>query len=167
MVRNASLAALLFALGCSTESPPTSSTAGSTSVGNGKPPAAKAVDNSKPSAVAGIEAVTTASGLKSWVLEPGTGAAPARGQTVQVHYTGWLQDGTKFDSSLDKGRPFTFALGTGGVIPGWDEGVAMMKVGEKRQFEIPPELGYGERGAGGVIPPNAILIFDVELIGIE
>jgi peptidylprolyl isomerase len=159
MVRNVSLVALLFVLACSTESPPSGP--------NGKAPAAKAVDNARPSSVAGIEAVTNASGLKSWVVKPGTGPAPARGQTVQVHYTGWLQDGTKFDSSLDKGRPFSFVLGAGEVIAGWDEGVAMMKVGEKRQFEIPPALGYGERGAGRVIPHNATLIFDVELIGIE
>lgn len=161
MVRNVSLAALLLVLGCSTETPSNTGTSGA--------PAGKRapVDNAAPSPVAGIEPVTSPTGLKSWVLKPGTGAAPTPGQRVQVHYTGWLKDGTKFDSSLDRGRPYTITIGGGEVIPGWEEGVATMKVGEKRQFEIPPALAYGERGAGGVIPPNATLIFDIELIGIE
>jgi FKBP-type peptidyl-prolyl cis-trans isomerase len=96
----------------------------------------------------------------------GTGATAAAGKTVKVHYTGWLTSGKKFDSSLDRGQPFSFPLGGGQVIKGWDEGVAGMKVGGKRQLRIPPELGYGARGAGGVIPPNATLIFDVELLDI-
>ena len=108
----------------------------------------------------------TASGLKYTDLQVGQGDEARAGKTVEVHYTGWLENGTKFDSSVDKGRPFGFAVGTGGVIQGWDEGVGTMKVGEKRQFEIPPELGYGDRGAGGVIPGGATLIFDVELIAI-
>ncbi|MDP2306792.1 MAG: FKBP-type peptidyl-prolyl cis-trans isomerase [Pseudomonadota bacterium] len=167
MVRNASLASLLLLLACSTEpqSPPSGGASDAKTAAH--PAKAERVDNSKPSSVAGIEPVTSPTGLKSWVLKAGTGASPTVGQTVLVHYTGWLADGTKFDSSLDRGRPFTFAVGTGGVIPGWDEGVAAMKVGEKRQFEIPPSLGYGARGAGGVIPPDATLIFDVELIGLE
>ena len=97
-------------------------------------------------------------------LTEGNGAAPKRGETVNVHYTGWLENGTKFDSSLDRRSPFSFHLGGGQVIRGWDEGVKGMKVGGKRTLIIPPEMGYGSRGAGGVIPPNATLVFDVELI---
>jgi peptidylprolyl isomerase len=110
---------------------------------------------------------TTASGLKYYDLTPGTGASPTAGQTVVVHYTGWLQDGTQFDSSVDRGQPFSFVLGKGNVIPGWDEGVATMKVGGKRQLVIPPALGYGESGSGSVIPANATLIFEVELLEIQ
>jgi FKBP-type peptidyl-prolyl cis-trans isomerase len=110
---------------------------------------------------------TTASGLKYEVLKEGTGDVAKAGQHVTVHYTGWLTDGKKFDSSVDRGQPFDFTLGAGQVIKGWDEGVAGMKVGEKRKLTIPSDLGYGERGAGGVIPPNATLIFDVELLGVQ
>lgn len=109
---------------------------------------------------------TTPSGLKYVDLEVGTGASPQKGQTVVVHYTGTLEDGTQFDSSRDRGQPFSFKIGIGQVIKGWDEGVGTMKVGGRRQLIIPAELGYGSRGAGGVIPPNATLIFDVELIRI-
>lgn len=111
--------------------------------------------------------VTTESGLKYKELQEGTGATPKKGQTVVVHYIGTLEDGTKFDSSRDRNRPFSFKLGEGQVIKGWDEGLSTMKVGERRQLIIPPELGYGARGAGGVIPPNATLIFDVELLKIS
>ncbi|HIK07625.1 MAG TPA: FKBP-type peptidyl-prolyl cis-trans isomerase [Trichormus sp. M33_DOE_039] len=111
--------------------------------------------------------VTTASGLKYVELEEGTGATPAKGQSVTVHYTGTLEDGTKFDSSRDRNRPFSFTIGVGQVIQGWDEGLSTMKVGGRRQLIIPPELGYGSRGAGGVIPPNATLLFDVELLGVK
>lgn len=97
----------------------------------------------------------------------GNGAEATSGNTVDVHYTGWLTDGTKFDSSLDRGKPFSFKLGAGMVIKGWDQGVAGMKVGGKRKLTIPSELGYGQRGAGGVIPPGATLVFEVELLGVR
>ena len=114
---------------------------------------------------------TTPSGLKYKDEVVGTGAEAKPGQTVTVHYTGWLdaggKPGKKFDSSVDRGQPFNFPLGAGQVIQGWDTGVAGMKVGGKRTLVIPPQLGYGARGAGGVIPPNATLIFDVELLGVR
>jgi FKBP-type peptidyl-prolyl cis-trans isomerase FkpA len=106
----------------------------------------------------------TDSGLKYEDLNEGEGAAAAAGSTVTVHYTGWLTDGTKFDSSLDRNSPFSFPLGGGRVIRGWDEGVAGMKIGGRRKLTIPPQLGYGAAGAGGVIPPNATLVFEVELL---
>jgi peptidylprolyl isomerase len=109
---------------------------------------------------------TTASGLRYEDLVVGTGAQPQKGQTVECHYTGWLTGGRKFDSSKDRGRPFSFPLGAGRVIKGWDEGVLTMKVGGKRRLLVPPELGYGARGAG-VIPPGAELIFEVELLAIK
>lgn len=110
---------------------------------------------------------TTASGLKYEEIETGAGRQPQKGEFVQVHYTGWLTDGTKFDSSHGRGQPFEFMLGAGQVIKGWDEGLSGMKVGGKRKLIIPPELGYGSRGAGGVIPPNAELVFEVHLVGIR
>ena len=117
------------------------------------------------------QTVTTPSGLKYIGVKPGTGAAPKTGQTCVMHYTGWLYDGgkkgAKFDSSVDRGQPFEFKIGQRQVIGGWDEGVATMKVGGKRTLIIPPALGYGAQGAGNVIPPNATLIFDVELLGIK
>ena len=109
----------------------------------------------------------TESGLEIEVLEEGEGESPAKGQSVTVHYTGTLTDGKKFDSSHDRNDPFKFTLGIGQVIAGWDEGVATMKVGGKSKFTIPSSLGYGARGAGGVIPPNATLIFEVELISFK
>jgi peptidylprolyl isomerase len=115
--------------------------------------------------------VTTSSGLQITDSKIGTGATPRPGQICVMHYTGWLYQGgakgQKFDSSLDRGRPFEFPIGRQRVIAGWDEGVASMKVGGKRTLIIPPALGYGARGAGGVIPPNATLMFDVELIGVK
>ena len=113
-----------------------------------------------------MAAITTASGLIIEELKVGNGAEAAAGQHVSVHYTGWLTDGTKFDSSKDRDDPFSFMLGAGHVIRGWDEGVAGMKVGGTRKLTIPPELGYGARGAGGVIPPNATLVFEVELLAL-
>jgi FKBP-type peptidyl-prolyl cis-trans isomerase len=112
--------------------------------------------------------VTTPSGLQYEDVQEGTGSAAKGGDTVEVHYTGWLTDGQKFDSSVDRGRPFSFRLGQGQVIKGWDEGVAGMKPGGKRKLTIPPALGYGSRGAGGgLIPPNADLVFEVELLKIR
>ena len=110
---------------------------------------------------------TTPSGLKFIDEEVGTGGSPSKGQTVKVHYTGWLENGTKFDSSVDRGQPFEFVIGVGQVIKGWDEGVSTMKIGGKRKLIIPPQLGYGANGAGGTIPPNATLVFDVQLLGIK
>ena len=117
------------------------------------------------------KSMTTASGLQIVDTKEGTGASPATGQTCVMHYTGWLwvngQKGSKFDSSVDRGRPFAFPLGVGRVIKGWDEGVASMKVGGQRTLLIPPDLGYGAAGAGGVIPPNATLVFEVELLDLK
>jgi len=111
--------------------------------------------------------ITTPSGLKYHDIKVGTGASPRQGQTVFVHYTGWLTNGSKFDSSRDRGQPFDFPLGQGRVIKGWDEGVASMKIGGRRKLTIPSDLGYGPRGMPPVIPPNATLIFDVELLGVQ
>ncbi len=123
--------------------------------------------NSTDEAKATPEKVTTTpSGLKYVELKEGTGVVPKTGQTVFVHYTGTLENGTKFDSSRDRGQPFQFRIGTGQVIKGWDEGVGSMRVGGRRKLIIPSDLGYGARGAGGVIPANATLVFDVELLKI-
>ncbi len=130
-----------------------------------------AAGGAKSSAQTSGSTVTTSSGLKLIDAQVGTGATPKTGQTCVMHYTGWLYEngakGRKFDSSLDRGQPFEFPIGTGRVIRGWDEGVATMKVGGKRTLIIPPELGYGARGAGNVIPPNATLLFEVELLDVK
>ncbi|QQE65460.1 peptidylprolyl isomerase [Leptolyngbya sp. BL0902] len=123
-------------------------------------------DSETPATMTDETPITTESGLQYVDIVEGTGAMPQAGQRVTVHYTGTLEDGTKFDSSRDRGRPFTFQIGVGQVIKGWDEGVGTMRVGGQRKLVIPSELGYGSRGAGGVIPPNATLIFDVELLRI-
>ncbi|MDA8244306.1 MAG: FKBP-type peptidyl-prolyl cis-trans isomerase [Elusimicrobia bacterium] len=113
------------------------------------------------------EEITLKSGLKYVDIEEGEGPAAVSGREVTVHYTGTFPNGKKFDSSVDRDEPFTFTLGAGHVIKGWDEGVAGMRIGGKRKLIIPPELGYGKRGAGGVIPPNAVLHFEVELLKVE
>ena len=120
-----------------------------------------------PAVVDAADYITTTSGLKYHDFVVGSGATPTSGQQVVVHYTGWLLNGAKFDSSLDRGEPFAFNIGVGQVIPGWDEGVMSMQVGGKRQLVIPAALGYGARGAGGVIPPNATLVFEVELLEVH
>ena len=119
-----------------------------------------------PTKVTG-DSTKTPSGLEYWDIKLGTGPTAEKGQPVKVHYTGWLTTGKKFDSSVDSGKPFSFTLGAGEVIKGWDEGVAGMKVGGKRQLKIPSQLAYGEKGYPGVIPPNATLIFDVELLEVQ
>lgn len=126
---------------------------------------AKQSGEAKPAAATAI-ATTTPSGLSYVDLVSGSGAQPVAGKPVKVHYTGWLENGVKFDSSLDRKEPFVFTIGRGEVIPGWDEGVMGMKVGGKRRLIVPPQLGYGSAGAGGVIPPNATLIFEVELLDV-
>ena len=146
---------LALTLGCERGHDAATSTAGSGAAGEKK--AETMADNME----------STPSGLQYHDVKVGTGASPNTGQTAVVHYTGWLLDGKKFDSSKDRGQPFTFAVGRGQVIKGWDEGVATMKVGGTRILMIPPELGYGARGAGGVIPPNATLKFEVELLEIR
>ena len=124
-------------------------------------------DNSAPTKVTGAP-TKTPTGLEYWDLKVGSGTTAVKGKSVSVHYTGWLTSGKKFDSSVDRNQPFGFTLGAGQVIPGWDQGVAGMKVGGKRQLRIPADLGYGARGTpGGPIPPNATLIFDVELLGVN
>lgn len=127
---------------------------------------ASAADNEKPAKVTGA-GKSTASGVQYWDLKPGTGAVAESGNTVSIHYTGWLEDGKKFDSSLDRGRPFRFHLGEGSVIKGWDEGVSGMKVGGKRQLKVPPALAYGDQGKGGVVPPNATLTFEMQLVEVN
>lgn len=133
--------------------------------------AASAADTQRSATVDQFEipknTTTTASGLQYSIAREGNGAVATNGHKVDVHYTGWLTDGTKFDSSRDRGKPFSFVVGQGSVIKGWDEGVAGMKVGEQRVLVIPADLGYGARGAGGVIPPNATLVFRVELVNVH
>src|SRR5438270_2598438 len=129
--------------------------------------AAPAATSQPTTSAASATEVTMPDGLKYTDEQVGTGAVATAGKTAVVHYTGWLLDGTKFDSSVDRNQPFSFALGAGQVIKGWDEGVAGMKVGGKRTLIIPPTLGYGARGAGNVIPPNAILKFEVQLLDVK
>ncbi len=134
--------------------------------GENKSNTSSAPSSASPMKVTG-QPTATASGLQYWDIVVGTGPTAAPGNMVKVHYSGFLTTGAKFDSSRDRGEPFSFLLGAGQVIKGWDEGVAGMKVGGQRQLRIPPQLGYGATGAGGVIPPNATLIFDVELLDVS
>lgn len=129
-------------------------------------PAASRGASHGPADVSALTAVTNPSGLSWYVLTPGDGAVAATGDKVAVHYTGWLTNGTKFDSSHDRGKPIKFTLGAHRVIQGWEDGILGMKVGEKRQLHIPSGLGYGSRGMGDAIPPDADLLFDVELVEI-
>jgi FKBP-type peptidyl-prolyl cis-trans isomerase len=150
--------------------PATAASTASNTMAASAPAAAATPGKDDGKAISTDAKVKTASGLKYTIMQ--TGKADARvaknGDTVSVHYTGWLPDGKKFDSSLDRNQPFEFPLGQGHVIKGWDEGVAGMKIGEKRKLVIPPDLGYGERGAGGgEIPPNSTLIFEVELLDLK
>lgn len=129
----------------------------------------KPAGEAKPAGATATNAavVKTPSGLSYVDIVAGNGPSPTPGKQVKVHYTGWLENGTKFDSSVDRSEPFVFPIGAGQVIPGWDEGVMTMKVGGKRKLIVPPQLGYGAAGAGGVIPPNATLIFEVELLDVQ
>jgi peptidylprolyl isomerase len=154
---------VLSVAACSKTAPENTATAAATDT-----PAQQPQSTSAPTAEADVFSIpanlqTTPSGLKYVIDRPGNGPQPQSGQTVQVHYTGWLTNGTKFDSSRDRGEPIEFPIGTGRVIKGWEEGVGAMHVGEKRTLVIPPELGYGESGQGE-IPPNATLVFKVELL---
>ena len=148
---------------------PTVTTGSPTPAADDQTPAADGGDVMEGPPPLSEEPITTGSGLQFIDIEAGTGEAPEPGQTIVVHYTGWLEaDGTKFDSSLDRGTPLTFTIGLGQVIKGWDEGLATMQVGGKRRLIIPPGLAYGNAGAGGgAIPPDATLIFDVELLEIQ
>jgi FKBP-type peptidyl-prolyl cis-trans isomerase len=156
---------VLFASGCYQAS----TTQGSTSTSSAATtttPAAQAPAEKPSAAAPAAGEVALPGGLKYVDLKVGDGEIAEAGLTATVHYTGWLTDGTKFDSSVDRNQPFQFRIGAGNVIRGWDEGVKGMRVGGKRHLTIPPDMGYGDRGAGGVIPPNATLVFDVELLGL-
>ncbi len=131
-----------------------------------KPATATRPNTSAPTKVTG-DGVKTPSGLQYWDIKVGTGQEAKEGSRVRVHYTGWLTSGKKFDSSVDAGKPFDFRIGNGEVIKGWEEGVSGMKVGGKRQLRIPPQLAYGKEGYPGAIPPNATLIFDIQLLGVQ
>jgi len=157
LVIGLALALAVSAVGCAEKAPPLNTTPPTET----EEPAVESVEPSSP----GVTPEVTE--LKIEDLVVGTGTEAKSGDTVSVHYTGWLTDGTKFDSSFNTGQPFQFALGQGSVIAGWDEGVEGMKVGGTRKLIIPPDKGYGAQGAGGVIPPNATLVFEVQLLGVN
>ena len=170
------LALLAGTVGCKANQGGTAGTASSTGTGTAvtrtttdttSGAAGSGTTTTGGTAASAANTVTMPDGLKYQDLTVGSGATAQSGNKVSVHYTGWLTDGTKFDSSLDRGQPFEFTLGAGNVIRGWDEGVKGMKVGGKRRLTIPPDLGYGAAGAGGVIPPNATLVFEVELLKVQ
>ena len=154
--------------GCSsTGSSPKSAPSSSTATPPPAPPAPAPLPSPIPPVPAGaLTPFTTASGLVYQDFVVGTGASPVTGQMVSVHYSGWLTNGTPFDSSRNRGVPYSFPIGTGRVVAGWDEGILSMKVGGQRRLTVPPSLGYGATGRGGVIPPNATMIFDVELMSV-
>src|SRR5262245_5871367 len=158
----------LAAFGCNQSKTATSDTASSSSATTtpSTSSAPAATTSSTPGEATTGPEVTLSGGLKYVDIKVGDGAVAESGQPVSVHYTGWLVDGTKFDSSVDRGQPFKFTLGAGNVIRGWDEGVKGMRVGGKRKLTIPPDMGYGANGYPPVIPPNATLVFDVELLGV-
>ena len=153
--------------GCANTRSSPKSTPSTSNTAAAPPPAPAPVPSGIPPVPAGALApVTTASGLVYQDFVVGTGASPVTGQMVSVHYSGWLTNGTPFDSSRKRGVPYSFAVGTGRVVAGWDEGIMSMKVGGQRRLTVPPSLGYGPNGKGGVIPPNATMIFDVELMAV-
>jgi FKBP-type peptidyl-prolyl cis-trans isomerase len=155
--------ALIFAVGCVGDSGSGGAAQEGEAVETGAPSMS---ESAGPPEVAG-DTISTDSGLRYIVIQSGDGPQAEPGQVVSVHYTGWFTDGRKFDSSFDRNEPFSFPLGAGQVIAGWDEALAMMKVGDKWRLVLPPQLAYGERGHPAGIPPNSTLLFDVELVGVE
>jgi FKBP-type peptidyl-prolyl cis-trans isomerase FkpA len=153
--------------GCASQSQTPATTTEQSSQSAAEQPADAQASSAAPDLGGSKEELDATTELKIDDLVVGTGAEAKAGDTVTVNYTGWTTDGAKFDSSLDSGQPFSFALGTGYVIKGWDEGVAGMKVGGKRRLTIPADMGYGEQGAGEAIPPNSVLVFEVELLGVN